>query len=133
MLDIFQRSNVYRALAAIYLELGAFGTAAALVADDFDNVIHIHPFTVGEYAIATNAKGEVDTFYREFQRTVCQLVDEFGVDNVSKPPRGAHTSRARAGHVGHGAARGGAALRPRPGDAGCEEHAVSLDLLRAGR
>jgi hypothetical protein len=83
MLDIFQRSNVYRALASIYLELGAFGTAAALIADDFDNVVHIHPFTVGEYAIATNAKGVVDTFYREFQRTVCQLVDEFGIENVS--------------------------------------------------
>jgi hypothetical protein len=87
MLDIFQRSNVYRALASMYLELGAFGTAASLVAEDFDSVIHLHPFTVGEYAIATNAKGQVDTFYREFQRTVCQLVDEFGIDNVGATTR----------------------------------------------
>jgi hypothetical protein len=92
MLDIFQRSNVYRALASIYLELGAFGTAAALVASDFENVIHIHPFTVGEYAIAVNAKGEVDTFYREFQRTIAQLVDEFGVDNVSARTRNQYES-----------------------------------------
>jgi hypothetical protein len=83
MLDIFQRSNVYRALATIYAELGSFGTAAALVAEDFDSVIHLFTFTAGEYAIATNWKGEVDTLYREFQKTVSELVDEFGLDNCS--------------------------------------------------
>jgi hypothetical protein len=83
MLDIFQRSNVYRALASIYLELGAFGTAAAIVAEDFDSVIHIFTLTAGEYAIATNWKGEVCTLYREFQKTVAEIVEEFGYENCS--------------------------------------------------
>lgn len=83
MLDIFQRSNVYRALSSMYLELGAFGTAAAIVTEDYDNVIHLYPLTAGEYCIATNWKGEVNTLYREFEKTVGEIVLEFGRDNCS--------------------------------------------------
>lgn len=83
MLTVFQKSNTYRALHTHYEELGAFGTATGLVLEDFDNVIHHYPLTTGEYAIATNWKGEVTTLYREFQKTVVELVGEFGIDNVS--------------------------------------------------
>jgi hypothetical protein len=83
MHTIFQRSNTYRALHTIYEELGAFGTAASIVLPDFENVIHHYPLTVGEYAIATNWKGEVDTLYREFEKTVGEMVQEFGPENVS--------------------------------------------------
>lgn len=83
MLDVFQRSNVYRVLSSMYLELGAFGTSAAIVVEDYDTVIHLFPLTAGEYCIATNWKGQVDTLYREFQKTVAEVVDEFGIDNVS--------------------------------------------------
>jgi hypothetical protein len=83
MLTIFQKSNTYRALHSIYKELGAFGTGAAVISADFENVIHIHPITIGEYAVATNFKGRVDTIYREFELTVGQLVREFGIENCS--------------------------------------------------
>jgi hypothetical protein len=83
MLDIFAKSNTYRVLHGMYRELGAFGTAAALVTEDFDNVIHLFPLTAGEYCLATNWKGEVVTMYREFEKTVGELVKEFGIDNVS--------------------------------------------------
>lgn len=83
MLAIFQKSNTYRALHSMYEELGVFGTAACIVVEDFENVIHMHPLTIGEYAIATNWKGEVDTLYREFQKTVHEVVKEFGYDSVS--------------------------------------------------
>lgn len=82
MLAIYQRSNTYRTLHMMYEELGTFGTAACLVMPDFDNVIHLYPMTIGEYAIATNWKGEVTTFYREFQKTVAEVVKEFGIENV---------------------------------------------------
>ena len=87
MLAVFQKSNTYRALHTHYEELGAFGTATGLVLEDFDNVIHHYPLTTGEYAIATNWKGEVTTLYREFQKTVVELVGEFGIDNVSESVR----------------------------------------------
>lgn len=83
MHTVFQKSNTYRALHSMYEELGAFGSAACIVAHDFENVIHMYPLTIGEYAFATNWKGEVVTMYREFQKTVHELVTEFGADNVT--------------------------------------------------
>ena len=88
MLDIFQRSNTYRALHQQYLELGAFGTAADLVADNFDTVIHHHPLTIGEYVIAQDYQGRITTLHREFERTVVEIVKEFGYDNCSQTVRG---------------------------------------------
>jgi len=75
---VFQTSNTYRALHQMYEELGAFGTAACIVLPDFNNVIHHYPLTAGEYCIATDAKGEVVTLYRQFEMQVSQLVKEFG-------------------------------------------------------
>lgn len=83
MLAIFQRSNTYRALHTMYEELAAYGTAASIVVPDFDSVIHHHTLTAGEFCIATNWRGDVDTVYRELRKTVKQVVDEFGIDNVS--------------------------------------------------
>lgn len=87
MLTVFQRSNTYRALHSIYEELAVFGTAACIVAEDFDSVIHLFTLTIGEYALATNFKGEVTTLYREFQKTVHELVEEFGIENVKQSTR----------------------------------------------
>lgn len=80
---IFNRSNIYRALHTSYEELGAFGTSAIVLLDDFDLVIHGMPLTIGEYAIATDARGRVDTLYREFRLTVAAMVREFGYANCS--------------------------------------------------
>lgn len=83
MRAVFSASNTYRSLFQLYLELGAFGTAACVMVDDFDDVIHLMPLTVGEYAIATDGKGNVCTLVRELKMTVGQLVDEFGRDACS--------------------------------------------------
>jgi hypothetical protein len=83
MLDIFARSNTYRALHSMYEEIAAFGTGASIILPDYQNVIHHYPLTTGEYCIATNYRGEVDTLYREFQKTVHELVAEFGYENCS--------------------------------------------------
>lgn len=78
MLKIFQSSNTYRALHTMYEELGAFGTGVSIMSDDFRSVIHHHPLTAGEYALTTDWRGDVTTLYREFQKTVGQIVKEFG-------------------------------------------------------
>lgn len=83
MLDIFARSNTYRALHMAYGELGAFGTSSNLMVEDFDTVIHHHPQTAGEFCIAQDWKGRINTFYREFERTVGEMVKEFGKDKCS--------------------------------------------------
>ncbi|WP_186425088.1 portal protein [Cupriavidus metallidurans] len=83
MQTVFERSNTYRALHSMYEELGAFGTAASLVMDDHSDVIRHYPLTTGEYCIATDYRGQVTTLYREFQKTVGEIVGEFGRDNCS--------------------------------------------------
>lgn len=85
---VFSRSNTYRVLHTMYEELGSFGTAACIVVEDFDTVIHCHALTAGEYAIATDYRGKVTTLYRELEMTVSQLVKEFGYDACSSRVRG---------------------------------------------
>ena len=80
---LFNRTNLYRALHTAYEELGAYGTSATIILDDYDRVIHCMPLTIGEYAIATNARGQVNTLYREFRMTAGQMVQEFGYGNCS--------------------------------------------------
>jgi hypothetical protein len=80
---VFQKSNTYRALQQVYEEMGAFGTGASIVLPDFATVIHHYPLTIGEYAIATDWQGNVNTLYREFEKTVAEMVKEFGLDNCS--------------------------------------------------
>jgi hypothetical protein len=93
MLMVFSRSNTYRALHSVYEELGAFGTAANIVLPDFERVIHNQSLTVGEYAIATDYRGQVNTLYREFEMRVGSLVQEFGLDAVSPTVRNMWQSR----------------------------------------
>lgn len=80
---VFQLSNTYRALHQMYEEIAAFGTAASIVVPDYDNVIHHHVLTIGQYALAQDYRGNVDTMFREFQMTVEQVVVEFGYDQCS--------------------------------------------------
>jgi len=80
---VFQRSNTYRALHGMYEELGAFGTAASIMLPDYKSVVHHYPVTVGEFAIAQDYQGRVCTLYREFEKTVGELVKEFGYKNCS--------------------------------------------------
>jgi len=83
LLRVFQRSNTYRALHQVYEEIGGFGTATNLVLPSFDTGIHNYPLTIGEYALATDYQGRVNTLYREFDMTVAQVVNEFGLEACS--------------------------------------------------
>jgi hypothetical protein len=80
---VFAKSNTYRALHSMYEELGAFGTASTIVLADFNSVIHHYTLTTGEFAMAADHRGQINTLYREFQMTVAQMVREFGRDNCS--------------------------------------------------
>ena len=82
--DIFARSNFYRAQTTTYQEVTSFGTSASLILPNFDNVIHCHSMTTGQYWIAADNLGYVNTLYREWEMTVESIVAEFGLDNVSR-------------------------------------------------
>ena len=74
---ILHRSNFYNTAFTTYMELGAFGTAPLYRQKSFDSVIRFRPFTAGEYVIAENDKGVVDTLGRSFTMTVSQVVEKF--------------------------------------------------------
>lgn len=80
---IFARSNWYKALSTLYKDAAAFGTAAMMIIEDDEKVIHCQTFLIGTYWIATDSRGRVRTFVREFGMTVQQIVDQFGRDNLS--------------------------------------------------
>jgi hypothetical protein len=94
MQTVFQRSNTYRALHMAYEELGAFGTSCTLLLPHQEKVIHSYPITIGEFALATNYQGVVDTMFREFEMTVAQLVKEFGYENCTMSTRNMYDSGA---------------------------------------
>lgn len=81
---MFRKSNTYLALSQIYSEQGAFGTGGSIVTDDYETGIHHTTLTMGEYSIATEGRGKVNTLYRRFEMTVGELVGEFGLENCSK-------------------------------------------------
>lgn len=78
MLDIFHKSNLYNVLPLIYGDMGQFATAAMLMEEDFDDVVRFYSFPIGSFMIATDDKGRVNTFCRDFRMTVKQLVQKFG-------------------------------------------------------
>lgn len=83
----FNQSNFYNVIPTVYQELGTFATGFSLIQADFQDVIRLYPFTVGEYKISTDERGVVDTVYRESPWTVHQLVRKFGLDNISTAAR----------------------------------------------
>lgn len=83
MYKVINGSNLYDAFFGCYLELGTFGTGCYVVLPDIDDVVRARLFTAGEYMIGVNHKGVVDTFAREYQMTVRQVVNKFGYNNCS--------------------------------------------------
>lgn len=84
MSDVFLRSNLYTSLMTVYGDMGGFGTAAMMVMEDFNRVIHTFPFVIGSYYLYTDYKNNVIGFMRDYMMTVRQIVEEFAWDEESK-------------------------------------------------
>ena len=83
MRTVFLDSNLYNMAPVALGEVGLFGTAAMSHVDDFDTVAHFFTHTAGSYYISQNDKFEVDTFVLKRELTVRQIVQSFGIENVS--------------------------------------------------
>ena len=82
--DIFNSSNLYRILPAVYKQLGVFGISVLGLMNDEVSVLRCQLLPIGSYRIAKNQKGEVDTICRVYMETAKNLYDKFGEENVSK-------------------------------------------------
>lgn len=87
MLTIYAKSNTYRAFRSMYGQIGAYGTAANVCVDNYENVLHNFPLAWGSYTIGLNQLGTADTLYRVITKTVAQLIEQFGRENCSQTVR----------------------------------------------
>lgn len=94
MYRVLARSGFYDAMHGVYAELGAFGQAVLWHQDDFDNIAAWRVLTAGEYWLAADHRGRVDTCYREIEMTVRQVVERFGKDRCSQQVRDLWDNRA---------------------------------------
>ncbi|MFS7308031.1 portal protein [Rahnella inusitata] len=93
MNDVMNKSNWYQSLPIVYGQLGTFGTTAMSLLEDDEDVIRTHPFPIGSYYLSNSDRLQVDTVYRKFSMTCRQIVQRFGLDNVSDSVKSAWTSQ----------------------------------------
>lgn len=79
MLVVMADSNLYNSLPTVYGDLGVFGTGAMSLLTDREDLFRTFVYPLGSYAIATNSRGVVNVFVREYELSVRQVVEEFGV------------------------------------------------------
>jgi hypothetical protein len=79
MLTVFAQTNLYNAFPVTYGDLGVFGTGAQAMLPDSKDLFRCYNYAIGSYAIGLNKRGTVSTFTREYELSVRQVVEEFGV------------------------------------------------------
>ncbi len=82
--DIFNSSNLYRVLPAVYKQIGVFGISVLGLMSDEATILRCQLLPIGSYRIAKNQKGDIDTICRVYTETAKNLYDRFGEENVSK-------------------------------------------------
>lgn len=80
---VLARSNFYNILPQVCHSEMVYGTGAMSALPDDEDVVRFYHYPVGTFALATSARGQIDTFYREYSMTPRQLVQQFGKDNCS--------------------------------------------------
>ena len=77
MHTVFNASNIYQMLPRAYEDLGLYGIHSSIILPDFENVVRAQSFPIGEYYVGQNDREVIDTFHREFRRTVDQVVRKY--------------------------------------------------------
>jgi hypothetical protein len=91
---ILTRSNFYNTASTLYTELGAFGTGALYRRRHPTDTVSFRPFTAGEYVIAEDEYGSVNTLAREFTMSVSQIVEQFVINKIDGREDWSNVSRA---------------------------------------
>lgn len=81
---IYAKTNFYQCIHLIYEDEFGFGTGVLLQEEDNERVCRFYVLEAGEYRIAINHLGVVDTVARLFFMTAKQMEDKFGRDKLSK-------------------------------------------------
>jgi hypothetical protein len=73
MRDVFSQSNFYNSVHLSYGDLGLFGQSCAILAEHDKDVINLIGLVHGQFWIATDDAGRVNTLYRYIPMTVEQV------------------------------------------------------------
>jgi hypothetical protein len=71
--------NLYNVLPIVYGDMGVFGTAAMAFLDDTEDLYRCYAYPVGSYALGLDRRNRATTFVRDYELSVLQIVQEFGV------------------------------------------------------
>jgi hypothetical protein len=90
---IFAKNGFYSDMPKVYECALVFGTAASFIDEDKETLLRYISCPPGTYFIGSNFKGDVDSIGRRQVFTARQMVEKFGVDNVSESVRLAATGK----------------------------------------
>lgn len=82
--EFFGDIGIYDPFKINYLELGNYGVGCSVMLEHLEYGASVHALTAGEYWIAADDAGRIDTMYRQVVYTVDQLVRTFPWENLSK-------------------------------------------------
>lgn len=92
VLRVLSESNFYQSLGTLYHDNSVFGSAAMLIYEDERDVIRCYNPCLGEFFFDNDSRMSVGTFAREFTLNLQQLVQQFGLENVSVSSRSGYQS-----------------------------------------
>ena len=77
-------SNFYSQAHELYLDLASLGTSVMYIAESNqpDQTLYFKTLHLREAFISENAEEVVDTVHRRFEKTVAQMVEEYGLENL---------------------------------------------------
>lgn len=81
---ILSSSNFYQIIPLCYRHLGVYGFGAIYGEYDYDTVANFKLIPMGSYRYSRNAQGQPDTFIRVYKESVRNIVDQFGIENISE-------------------------------------------------
>ena len=91
---ILLKGNYYQTLLTHYNEKALYGTGAFCIHEDQEDIYRCYTYPWGSYYISGDASQRIDCCLRIVSMTTRQLVDEYGIDNVSTQVRTLYESNA---------------------------------------
>lgn len=93
MQTVFGGTNLYNTLPIVYGDMGVFGTGAMAILEDTRDLFRCYPYPIGSYALGLDARGVATTFVRDYELSVRQVVELFGVHKGYRDIDWSHISR----------------------------------------
>lgn len=79
MLTVFATSNLYNVLPLVYLDMGVFATGGMAMVPDKRDLFRCYSYPLGSYALGLDERSKVSTFVRDYDLTVEQVIEQFGL------------------------------------------------------